>query len=160
MPAGSRKPEGEPSGPSGPESGLVRLVHVDQDQVHSSVPGPPGTGDPFRQNRPREFGPPSPALLTHCAACGRKFGRKSRWTVAGWFCAGTPDDGDIVHWGCRFTHTPFAQRRKRKPAGNVPDNGGAGVAAAALVHPGPELVRDVMGNFGDQPQGAAIGTAK
>jgi hypothetical protein len=36
--------------------------------------------------------------------------------VAGWFFAGTPDDGDIVHWGCRFARVPFAHRERRRLA--------------------------------------------
>ena len=46
-----------------------------------------------------------------CPACGRRFGKHAVLTVAAWFSFGTPRNGDIVHWGCRFTPRP-----KRRPA--------------------------------------------
>ena len=54
---------------------------------------------------PRPIEPPLPG---HCPACGRRFGRRAVKTVAAWFRCGLVQDGDVVHWGCRFVRRPKA----------------------------------------------------
>jgi len=51
-----------------------------------------------------------PPLITVCPACGRKFGKHAKLTIARWRPFGTPDDDDIVHFGCRYQTVPRAVR--------------------------------------------------
>jgi hypothetical protein len=46
---------------------------------------------------------PTPAPATHCAACGRKFGRNPAVTFGSWLKFGNPGPDDLVHVDCQDT---------------------------------------------------------
>lgn len=48
--------------------------------------------------------------LTTCAACGRPFVGRERFTFAAWFFCGTPRPTDIVHLRCRYKQVPASRR--------------------------------------------------
>ena len=53
-----------------------------------------------------------PETPTTCAACGRKFIGRERFTFAAWFKFGTPRVDDLVHLRCARKRFP-AERRAR-----------------------------------------------
>jgi hypothetical protein len=42
-------------------------------------------------------------IVTHCAACGRQFGRRTRITISHALFCGLGADWLVVHFGCRFS---------------------------------------------------------
>jgi len=64
--------------------------------------------------------------LTHCAACGRRLGKRPRLTIADWFRCGIPPAVSIVHFGCR--HKPL--HRYPRP---VPDAESEGEPRQAIM---------------------------
>jgi len=56
---------------------------------------------------------PDDTVLTHCTACGRRFGRRARLTIARWFDCGAPPDCAIVHVGCLDSPRPGSPRAKQ-----------------------------------------------
>jgi len=50
--------------------------------------------------------------ITHCAACGKPFKGREKWTLAAWFKCGAPKLSDIVHVRCRHKQLGITEGRQ------------------------------------------------